>query len=163
MEDRRIRRMVPYSTDIAPSTDSVESTSLVSKWLNRCSEKHSDCKKAFSETSFVPSRLIEIRGTTEGDLKARLREKGQISNETCYTTLSHCWGTTVPFRLLSSNKKALLTDVPLSALSKVFKDAILLTWRLNIRYVWIDSLCELIRPRHDHRTEEVRHHPRLRR
>jgi hypothetical protein len=91
---------------------------------------------------FVPSRLIEIRGMTEDHLKLRLREMGQIAKDIRYTTLSHCWGRTIPFELLSSNKDALMTKIPLPDLSRVSQDAIFVSWRLNIRYTWIDSLCK---------------------
>jgi hypothetical protein len=134
--------MIPYNDGITSSTGSVHSMGLVAKWVNDCIEQHPECRDTFSRVSFIPSRLIEVSGVNEKCLKASLREKTQISSDACYTTLSHCWGSAVPFKLLSSNMNALLTDIPLLDLSKVFQDAILLTWRLKFRYIWIDSLCK---------------------
>jgi hypothetical protein len=153
--------MIPYNDGITSSTGSVHSMGLVAKWLKDCLEQHPECNDAFSRVSFVPSRLIEITGVSETCLKASLREKTQIPSDACYTTLSHCWGSAVPFKLLSSNRNALSTDIPLLDLSKVFQDAILLTWRLKIRYIWIDSLCKLSRPVVSNFTEQNRHHPGL--
>ncbi|KAF1352801.1 HET-domain-containing protein, partial [Lizonia empirigonia] len=58
-----------------------------------------------------------------------------------YATLSHCWGSTMPFKLSCGNFVSCLTDVPLTRLSKVFQDAIKFAWRMDILYIWIDSLC----------------------
>ena len=116
--------MVPYNSNIAPCTDSVQSMGLVTMWLKECREKHSECMEVFSKVLFVPSRLIEFWGATDAHMKVRLREKRQILGNSRYATLSHCWGSAVPFKLSSDNKDALLEGIPFPALSKVFKDAI---------------------------------------
>lgn len=134
--------MMPYNNDIAPCTNSPSSMTLVSNWFKECTKKHSECGDIFSKTSFMPSRLIEIRGVTEAYLKARLRERHHLSGDTRYSTLSHCWGSTVPFKLLSDNRNALLEEIPIADLSKVFRDAIVVAWRLGFHYIWIDSLCK---------------------
>jgi hypothetical protein len=55
--------------------------------------------------------------------------------------LSHCWGTTPIFRLLTGNIETLQKSLPVEHLPQTFQDAILLTRRLGIEYIWIDSLC----------------------
>ena len=44
-------------------------------------------------------------------------------------------------RLLKSNVSTLQQAIPISQLSKTFKDAMEVTKRLRVRYIWIDSLC----------------------
>jgi hypothetical protein len=153
--------MCHYSHRLATCTDSAQSIALVRRWLSQCIEDHMECRDVFPRAPFVPSRLVEIRGVTETDLEARLYETRRDFTGTCYTTLSHCWGSLVPFKLLSSNKNALLTGISLSDLSKVFKDAIVLTWRLGFRYIWIDSLCESTFVRSRCSAKKARYYPRF--
>ena len=113
------------------------------KWFKECSENHEGCKAAFPKTIFVPTRLIEISGSDEISLSICLRERKTLPPEVCYATLSHCWGSTMPFMLKLEKLDSCLKSIPLSGLSKVFRDAISFAWRLNIQYLWIDSLCNL--------------------
>ena len=55
--------------------------------------------------------------------------------------MSHCWGSHMPFRLLSKNISALKKEIPVLQLSKSFQDALVIARRLGVRYLWIDSLC----------------------
>jgi hypothetical protein len=47
----------------------------------------------------------------------------------------------MPLRLLSSNFTTLCKRIPVSTLPQTFRDAIAITRRLGVRYIWIDSLC----------------------
>jgi hypothetical protein len=59
-----------------------------------------------------------------------------------YVALSYCWGTTAQLRLLSSNFNDLLQNgIQVSSLPKTITDAILVTRKLGMQYLWIDSLC----------------------
>ena len=90
----------------------------------------------------MPSRLIYV-GPFNQPLNPRLYISEMVTQETelRYTTLSHCWGCLKIFRLLSSNINDLVDKIPLEELSQVFIDAMDLTRRLGIEYIWIDSLC----------------------
>jgi hypothetical protein len=59
--------------------------------------------------------------------------------------LSHRWGNYMPFRLLESNIKSCMSEIPLKQLSQVFLDAASVCLRLNLEFIWIDSLCKLNR------------------
>lgn len=56
-------------------------------------------------------------------------------------TLSHCWGKVKSLELTAENYNQLLDTIPLSSLPRLYQDAIYTTRQLNIRYLWIDSLC----------------------
>lgn len=60
-----------------------------------------------------------------------------------YAALSHCWGQSVQVQLLKSNFLEYSTGagVPWESLSEVFRDAITSARALDLRYIWIDSLC----------------------
>lgn len=59
-----------------------------------------------------------------------------------YASLSHCWGLKEFVRLLPENRKTFMEEgVPWWRLPKNFQEAIEVARFLNIRYIWIDSLC----------------------
>ncbi|KAK8084688.1 hypothetical protein PG997_005959 [Apiospora hydei] len=55
--------------------------------------------------------------------------------------MSHCWGTQMPLRLLSSNIADFQSGIPADQLSRSFQDAIQVLEWLGLSYIWIDSLC----------------------
>jgi len=56
-------------------------------------------------------------------------------------TLSHCWGRTQFITTTRDTLRKRRAGIALSDLSETFKDAVSLTRKLKIRYLWIDSLC----------------------
>ncbi|KAH9217832.1 heterokaryon incompatibility protein-domain-containing protein [Leptodontidium sp. 2 PMI_412] len=111
------------------------------KWFKECLETHEGCTSALPKSNFVPSRLIEIRGTDVNQLSIRLQEKSTLPASASYATLSHCWGTSMPFKLTLQNLVACKEDIPMHNLTKVFQDAIHVAHSAGIQYIWIDSLC----------------------
>lgn len=88
----------------------------------------------FSDASEVRLRLTE-------DLPAGLT----------YATLSHCWGgadSKIPC-LTTENYDDYLRHIVVASLPKVFRDAIALSRRLDIQFLWIDSLCIIQNSQHD--------------
>jgi len=65
-----------------------------------------------------------------------------------YVALSHCWGKLTDknkrqFCTTDDNIKARLKGFSFSALPKTFRDAVRVTRKLGIQYLWIDSLCTI--------------------
>jgi hypothetical protein len=58
-----------------------------------------------------------------------------------YTTLSHCWGKVEFLQLLKGNFASMKEGIKIDDLPKTFQDAVAITRRLGVRYLWIDSLC----------------------
>jgi hypothetical protein len=59
-----------------------------------------------------------------------------------YASLSHCWGKIKIITLTEGNLREFLeAEIALSRLSQTFCDAISVAKSLNVRYLWIDSLC----------------------
>ncbi|KAJ4327168.1 hypothetical protein N0V84_002430 [Fusarium piperis] len=58
-----------------------------------------------------------------------------------YMALSYCWGQKPFFALTLTNKSELEQCIPFEQLSETIRDTIIITRRLDVRYVWIDSLC----------------------
>lgn len=108
------------------------------KWLKECTDTHEGpCKPTSS--SFIPTRLLNVGTLLDPILRLELR--GDIADGTKYFTLSHCWGPIVPKRLLLENLSEFRKNIPTEGLSKTFEEAIYATRVLEMRYIWIDSLC----------------------
>lgn len=73
-----------------------------------------------------------------------------------YIALSHCWGKAVNLRLLPENFKDMQKSIVLSRLTKNFRDAVIITRGLRIRYLWIDSLCIIQGDKEDWKNEASR-------
>ncbi|KAF4628632.1 hypothetical protein G7Y89_g9519 [Cudoniella acicularis] len=114
-------------------------------WLDSCLSGHPDCSvgsypsRLKSWGTPLPTRVIRIV-SSDGNLEINLHEPPATETGS-YVALSHCWGLhqiiTTTAMTFEDRKK----DIPFSALSKTFQEAVRTTVRLGIRYIWIDSLC----------------------
>jgi hypothetical protein len=57
--------------------------------------------------------------------------------------LSYCWGGEQPFTTTSKTAQDHTTGIQFSLLPQTLKDAMVVTYKLGLRYIWIDSLCIL--------------------
>jgi hypothetical protein len=115
---------------------------VINEWMNECLAEHPSC--LLSKTDFLPTRLLDV-GEGLGS-KLRLVESVDIpkipGNYPEFMALSHCWGKSRPFLVLSSSSIKILSDgVELDQLPRTFKDAARIVQMLGRRYLWIDSLC----------------------
>lgn len=89
----------------------------------------------------MPTRLIEIL-YMRGKRVLRLRETSSEKPEP-YAALSYCWGGEQ--RVCTTNKTVHrhLTRINSADLPATVRDAILVTEKLGLRWIWIDSFCIL--------------------
>jgi hypothetical protein len=88
--------------------------------------------------STLPTRVVYVGdGSREPYLYETSRE------DALYTALSHCWGGKKNIHLTTKTADLEIRgeSIPISTLPKTFADAVLLTRKLGIKYIWIDSLC----------------------
>lgn len=97
------------------------------------------CNHSTETNPPLPPRVIEIRKDT--NLPPRSCVTAGTSLNAKYATLSHCWGSLLPLRLLKSNFSALQESIPVCQLPRTFMDAIDIARSLGIDYIWIDCLC----------------------
>ncbi len=102
--------------------------------LSTCTH-HIDCKRA---TSTLPSRVIDIGSPLDSGNPFIFESAGIVAP---YVALSHCWGGEIPSRTVKSNLDNRRRNLELSTLARNFQDAIEITMKLGIRYIWIDALC----------------------
>ncbi|KAF2684743.1 HET-domain-containing protein, partial [Lentithecium fluviatile CBS 122367] len=121
-----------------------------------CSNEHAECRKG-SDDAWIPSRLIDIHDyRSSGQVRIVSRndiELSQFGEQPRYTTLSHVWGTHTFLTLVHSNLQNLRSGFPVSGLPKTFTQAIAVTEKIGLRYLWIDSLCIIQDSAEDWRVE----------
>lgn len=81
-----------YSTSLKSTTYLKHSGQQINQWLKRCNEGHENSRAVRDESTFLPSRLIEITTSQTGSLGGRLRLASDLGQSVKYATLSHCWG-----------------------------------------------------------------------
>jgi len=129
-------RYVAYKP--ASSTSSPESWNLIERWMDECTQNHVRCNATIPERWF-PSRVLDV-GIPDEDC-VRLVHRNDIFSGQPYATLSHCWGSSDMPRAHRSNLQQLMTGIDSSYFTKTFLEAIRITRKLGLRYLWIDALC----------------------
>ncbi|KAH8683263.1 heterokaryon incompatibility protein-domain-containing protein [Tricladium varicosporioides] len=125
---------VGQARHISVDSSSDDSIAMASRWLSECTEKHKNCH--FPPSTTLPTRVIEVG---EKGTNPRLHETNSATGR--YAALSHCWGTERILTTTISNLTELKKEIAFESLPKTFQDAIDIARRLNIPYLWIDSLC----------------------
>ncbi|ERF74718.1 hypothetical protein EPUS_04887 [Endocarpon pusillum Z07020] len=142
---------------LAACVNSESTYRMIREWILACVSTHDVCQRALrhgspptkppeaamvtSETQApLPSRLIEVlKESEDGILQLRLRDTRGLTG--CYAALSHCWGSTHHLSTSISSLKERLTNIDFTKLPKTFQDAVTVTSRVGMKYLWIDSLC----------------------
>ncbi|TVY19813.1 hypothetical protein LARI1_G004725 [Lachnellula arida] len=138
--------------DVVPNTS--HSLPLAKKWLDACRSLHPACHN--KNPSFVPTRLIDIRGLHP---RLHLYQEFENNQSVQYATLSHCWGSPLIMKesctLMKSTLPLFTSKISLEDLPKTFQDAIQVCKALEISYIWIDSLCIIQDDKEDRDRESV--------
>ncbi|KAH7371492.1 heterokaryon incompatibility protein-domain-containing protein [Pyrenochaeta sp. MPI-SDFR-AT-0127] len=127
----------------APSSNLSDSTfEKIIGWIKDCDETHTACQGHFAQASrtttrYLPTRVVHVGSATR---QPHLHISQPQQNDR-YIALSHCWGKSLQVRTLNENIEQFKEEIIFDNLSKTFQDAIRVTRRLGIEYIWIDSLC----------------------
>jgi hypothetical protein len=85
----------------------------------------------------VPARLIDLQNKDN----LRIVETSSIPlSDKSFVALSYVWGTNQTFILLSTTKDQLMTGFRAEQLPKTIQDAIIVSRRIGLRYIWVDAL-----------------------
>lgn len=106
---------------------------MLADWLRDCIDNHKQCTQAQSP---LPTRVIAVG--VDGEEPFLYETNGE---EAAYIALSHCWGKHQPLTTKKGTLQQRKKRIPLVDVPQTFQDAILVTRKLGIRYLWIDSLC----------------------
>ncbi|RYP31929.1 hypothetical protein DL767_005470 [Monosporascus sp. MG133] len=141
--------------EVDPDLGSPANWSIAKTWLDTCRESHPDCFTAAAAE--LPTRVIDV-GVLGSSRGPRLVETQRRSGEE-YAALTHCWGGKINPMLTTQTLGTFLDSLPYAELPANFRDAITITKRLGLRYVWIDALCILQDSKHDWEIESQRMGP----
>ena len=119
------------------------SIAQITEWMGHCITSHNQClevQTVAATRDVLPKRLLDISSAARSGL-LRLVSTTTMPQSTLYVTLSHCWGGNCDTRLSVDNVGIFEDGVEVSTLPKTFQDAIMITTKLNLQYLWIDALC----------------------
>jgi hypothetical protein len=121
----------PPEIDVA----SERSFKQASNWLACCVEKHhqdGSCPKF--EMTRLPKRVIDVGGPFP-----RLHLSKGASGR--YACLSYCWGDAIQVLTYKDTLSRHSEKIVYENLPRTVQDAIIVTRRLKLRYIWVDCLC----------------------
>ncbi|CAM1509806.1 Fc.00g001410.m01.CDS01 [Cosmosporella sp. VM-42] len=141
---------------LLPEPGGLAQFALMNEWLRICREKHnhgqpvpkaavhSDGPKSQPDAPVnkeLPTRIIDVGDRDNPKLHIINREAMESQGAQDYIALSHCWGQGPMFCALTANIDSLRKAIDPDLLPRSFQDAVTVTRGLNVRYLWIDSLC----------------------
>ncbi|ETS76031.1 hypothetical protein PFICI_12975 [Pestalotiopsis fici W106-1] len=113
---------------------------ILREWLRTCDNDH-ECMHLANPRESMPTRLIYVGSSAMPDL--RLIDSKDMMYER-YAALSYCGGN-IPhfakFFTYRSNIEQLKLKMNFDHLPQNFKDMVVVARALDIKYIWIDSIC----------------------
>ncbi|KAH8803491.1 heterokaryon incompatibility protein-domain-containing protein [Xylogone sp. PMI_703] len=106
------------------------------RWIDNCDDKHAKCLDKYAPV--MPTRVLDVGNSKASGTIHLLETKGKTGD---YIALSHCWGKPGPFLTTRDTLEDMKAGFQLEQAPATFRDAITITRKLGIRYLWIDSLC----------------------
>lgn len=105
-------------------------------WVRECTDSHDRCKSHSPKA--LPARLLDVMAGVDLIKLVDIATQEPRS----YTTLSHCWGNPKdPLTTTKATRRRRLNGILLEELPQTFLDAVLITRKLGVQYLWIDALC----------------------
>jgi hypothetical protein len=132
--------IIPVSASISGDTSSDQSFRTASKWFETCIKEHKTlCTRVVTEKGKppLPCRVIDVEACASQDVRL-------VNTEGCrghYICLSHCWGGEQPLQTTTDTLTRHFKEIKWELLPQTFQDAITITRKFGIQYLWIDSLC----------------------
>ena len=123
--------------DVSLDSASDPNFELARRWLKGCLSSHPLCGTI--SVSPLPTRLIDIgNGISPQNPRLFIPAAGASGR---YAALSYCWGIAQNNILTKANLKDKTEKIPLSDLPKTIHDAVEITQKLGLQYLWVDALC----------------------
>ena len=153
--------LVPEDTRNKDTTGSEAHVNLAMEWIKRCNESH-NCYNSNDSGNWLPKRLVEIKLLENREYSEnvllRLVTTATLTSPVLYTAVSYCWGAFEGYKLTALNYSEALCSIPEHQVPQTLRDAIFFTYRMGIKYLWIDSMCIIQGDVEDWRTESSQMH-----
>ncbi|KAH7176377.1 heterokaryon incompatibility protein-domain-containing protein [Dactylonectria macrodidyma] len=141
---------VPVMNIDLTNTKSPETFRFILSCLDECSKHNCVSPLRLKSSESFPSRLLNL-GANSVCL---------VDVETAcppYIALSHCWGTNLlKCMTKTANLPQMKANIDWHDLTPTFRDAVEITRRLGVRYIWIDALCIVQDSREDWANESIK-------
>ena len=127
---------------------------LVKRCIEDCSH-HERCP--LPVPAMLPTRVIDCFDPS--------RPRLLVTNDSTkqrYAALSYVWGEDQPHRMTTENLDSYTTFVDPSLIPVTIRDAITVTHKLGLRYLWVDALCIIQNSREDKAREIPKIHSNFR-
>ena len=99
----------------------------------------------------MPTRVLDLgESGTQRFISLHQPDSNDVS---AYAALSYCWGGPQTCTTTNANLSRRLRSIPASELPQTITDAVTVTRKLGIRYLWVDALCIIQDNTDDWRTE----------
>lgn len=111
--------------------------------INICNKTHT-CEERSGYT--LPTRLLDVDQHGNDEVKLFMSLGGtRLIHGTCvpYAALSYCWGTCPALKLTQFNIFSRIRGFSLQDMPQTLRDAVHVTRKLGIQYLWVDALCIL--------------------
>lgn len=137
-------------------TSSKQAMGQIRRQLQYCLSHHDKCKAASG--GIRPCRFLLVGKSADRTVKVVRAQNLDNGDAEPYAALSYCWGHDQVFKLTSVNKAEAEDGIPLSSLPKTITDAIYVTHELDIKLLWVDSLCLVQDEEHELAKEVAKMH-----
>lgn len=106
--------------------------------INDCIHNHDGCNRTSRFKSRMPTRLLLIHDEYP---EARLIDT--LGEPNLFVALSYCWGknNVNNLTLTKDTERSLRQGLPFEKFPRTLRDALLVTQKLKVRYLWIDAIC----------------------
>ncbi|KAF4467991.1 TOL [Fusarium albosuccineum] len=142
---------------IEPDPSCEASFDMIKGWIKACKEAHAICSEAVSKTTrSLPKRVVDTGPESNDGIHLFEHDDRTQRIDEPYIALSHCWGKSVHFTSTIDTIDQWKVNIPFGSLSNTFKDAITISRKLGIRYIWIDSVCIIQGDKEDWKTEAAK-------
>ncbi|KAF5588741.1 uncharacterized protein FSUBG_11400 [Fusarium subglutinans] len=110
------------------------------QWLSECVTEHT-CPRPITAAVPLPQRLVQVEGGPEDPVRL-IETRG---DEYPYVCLSHRWGDPTHKQLKTTTRtvESHLNKIEWVDLPATFRDAVTVCRSMDVKYLWIDSLCIL--------------------
>ncbi|RFU24663.1 hypothetical protein B7463_g11675, partial [Scytalidium lignicola] len=128
----------PYITNRPLSAfHSVTTYQTIKDWISTCYQHHSaaDCPRHTDE--ILPRRIIDVGSSQDCIVSLNV----STNMRGTYIALSHVWGAEIHNKLKMKLLQEWSRSIDVRILPQSFQDAITVTRKLGLRYIWIDALC----------------------
>ncbi|KAK4457026.1 heterokaryon incompatibility protein-domain-containing protein [Cladorrhinum samala] len=115
----------------------------ISKWIKSCNDNHKECRPPLSSTAAFQDIFpgLEVLRLIDVEENCLVERQAHVA----YLALSYVWGSVANFRLTRINRSELMRPGTVAKFWNRFpysiRDAIDLTRKLGVRYLWVDSIC----------------------